>query len=274
METTMAVLKLNDGRRIPALGLGIWQIPADQAARIVSGAIGIGYGLIDGAAIYGNEEGLGDGLRASGVPRDQVFVTTKIWNDRQGHDETLRAFDEAVARLGLEPDLLLIHWPCPARGLYLDTWRALVRLRDDGRVKSIGVSNFLPDHLERIIGETAVIPVLNQIELHPDLQQAELRALHDRLGIVTQSWTPLGHGRAFDAPVVQGIVARTGKTPAQVILRWHVQLGCSVIPRSTNDARLAQNLDVFDFALTDDEMAAMALLDSGTRTGPDPMLFG
>ena len=269
----MAVLKLNDGNRIPALGLGIWQIPADQTGRIVTSALRMGYNLIDGAAIYGNESGLGDGLRDSGVAREQVFVTTKIWNDRQGHDDTLRAFDESVARMGLEPDLVLIHWPCPQKGLYLDTWRAMIRLREEGRVKSIGVSNFMGGHLERLIGETGVTPVLNQIELHPDLQQAELRALHDRLGIVTQCWTPLGKGRAFDAAPVQAVAQRSGKTPAQVILRWHVQLGCSVIPRSTHDGRLAQNLDLFDFSLTDDEMMAMATLDTGTRLGPDPRVF-
>ncbi|MBN2629169.1 MAG: aldo/keto reductase [Rhodobacteraceae bacterium] len=269
----MQMLRMNDGAKIPALGLGVWQIPADQTARVVAEAVGLGYPLVDGAAIYGNEAGLGDGLRAAGVARDRLFVTTKIWNDRQGHDDTLRAFDDSVARLGLTPDLVLIHWPCPDRGLYLDTWRALIRLRDEGRVTSIGVSNFMPEHLERVIGETGVIPVVNQIELHPEFQQAELRALHDRLGIVTQSWTPLGHGRSFDAPAVQAIAARTGKTPAQVILRWHVQLGCSVIPRSTNPGRLAQNLDVFDFALDAAEMADMAALDTGARGGPDPMHF-
>ncbi len=270
----MPMLKLNDGNRIPCLGLGIWQIPAADTAGIVAQAIGLGYTLVDGAAIYGNEGGLGDGVRDSGVPREQVFVTTKIWNDHHGHDETLRAFDDSVARLGLTPDLVLIHWPCPARGQYVNSWRALIRLRDEGRVRSIGVSNFHGDHLERIIGETGVTPVVNQIELHPQFQQADLRALHDRLGIATQSWTPLGHGRSFDAAPVRDVVARTGKTPAQVILRWHVQLGCSVIPRSTNPARLAENFDLFDFDLTEAEMAAMAGLDTGVRTGPDPAHLG
>lgn len=269
----MQMLKLNDGNKIPALGLGIWQVPADQTAKVVAGAIGLGYGLLDGAAIYGNEAGLGDGVRASGVARDQVFVTTKVWNDCQGYDSTLNAFDESVARLGLTPDLLLIHWPCPEKGLHLDTWRAMIRLRDDGRVRSIGVSNFMPDHLERLIGETGVTPVLNQIELHPELPQAELRALHDRLGIVTQSWTPLGKGRCFESAPVKAIAARTGASAAQVILRWHVQLGCSVIPRSTRPEGQAENLDVFGFALTEDEMAAMASLDTGTRLGPDPAVF-
>lgn len=267
----MPMLKLNDGNKIPCHGLGIWQIPPETTGNVVSGAIGLGYRLIDGAAFYGNEAGLGEGLRSTDVPRDQIFVTTKIWNDRHGHDETLRAFDESVARLGMNPDLLLIHWPCPEKDLYVDTWRALIRLRDEERVKSIGVSNFAAEHLERIIYQTGVTPVLNQIELHPKMQQAALRSLHNRLGIVTQCWTPLGKGNAFDAaPVVQA-AARTGKTPAQVILRWHVQLGCSAIPRSTNPGRQAENADIFDFTLTDEEMSAMAALDDGTRLGPDPM---
>ena len=269
----MAMLKLNDGQKIPCLGLGIWQIPAPTTAAVVAQAINLGYRLIDGAAIYGNESGLGDGIRQSGVPRDQLFVTTKIWNDRQGYDATLKAFEESVARIGMDPDLVLIHWPCPAQDRYLDTWRALIRLRDEGRVRSIGVSNFGGDHLERLIDKTGVTPVLNQIELHPNLQQAELRALHDRLGIVTQSWTPLGQGQAFTAAPIVEAAARTGKTPAQIILRWHVQLGLSVIPRSTDAGRQAQNFDLFDFTLTEDEMTAIAGLDTGTRTGPDPMTF-
>lgn len=268
-------LALNDGNRIPQVGLGIWQVPGADTARVVSDAIGLGYRLIDGAAIYGNEAGLGDGLRRSGVPRDQVFVTTKVWNDRQGHDSTLRAVEESLTRLGLDRiDLCLIHWPCPAVNRYVDTWRALIRLRDEGRIRSIGVSNFMPDHLERLIGESGVIPVLNQIELHPSLVQADLRKMHDTLGIVTQSWTPLGKSLSFDAPPVRDAAARTGRSPAQVILRWHVQLGCSVIPRSTNAARLAENLAICDFTLTPDETAAICALDSGERTGPNPLAFG
>lgn len=270
----MTPLRLNDGNRIPRLGLGLWQVPAESADETVVSALSLGYRLIDGAAIYGNEEGLGEGLRRSDVPREQVFVTTKIWNDRQGFDATLRAYDESLARLGLVPDLLLIHWPCPSHGLYVETWRALVRLREEGRVRSIGVSNFHADHLERIIGETGVTPVLNQIELHPRLQQAELRALHDRLGIVTQSWTPLGQGRSFDAEPIRAIAARTGHSPAQVILRWHVQLGCSVIPRSTRTAGQAENLALDALELTEEDMAAIATLEAGERTGPDPARFG
>ncbi len=269
----MTMLKLNDGNRIPSLGLGIWQIPASTTAQAVSQAINIGYRLIDGAAIYGNEEGLGEGVRAADVDRDSLFITTKIWNDRQGYDATLGAFDECVERLGLTPDLVLIHWPCPAQNLYVDSWRALIRLQEDGRVRSIGVSNFGPEQLERIISVTEVTPVVNQIELHPFFQQAELRALHNRLGIVTQSWTPLGKGLAFDAPAIAQAANDHGKSPAQIILRWHVQLGLSVIPRSTRKAGQAENRDIFDFALSDEEMAAVAALDRGQRLGPDPATF-
>jgi 2,5-diketo-D-gluconate reductase A len=267
-------LRLNDGHSIPALGLGIWQVPADRTADTVATALGLGYRLVDGAAIYGNEAGLGDGLRASGLPRDEVFVTTKVWNSDQGHDATLRAVQASLARLRLDRvDLCLIHWPCPAQDRYVDTWRALIRLRDEGRVRSIGVSNFMEPHLERLAGETGVIPVLNQIELNPRLQQSALRAFHDRMGIVTQSWTPLGQGRSFDAPAVRAIATRTGKSPAQVILRWHLQLGLSVIPRSTRAEGLAQNRDIFDFSLLPADMAAIAGLDEGIRCGPDPLAF-
>jgi 2,5-diketo-D-gluconate reductase A len=272
-ESAMTLLKLNDGNKIPSLGLGIWQIPSATTGQAVAQAIGLGYRLIDGAAIYGNEEGLGEGIRTSGHDRESLFVTTKVWNDRQGYDATLRAFDESVERLGMNPDLVLIHWPCPAKNQYIDTWRALIRLQQDGRVRSIGVSNFGPEQLERLIGETEVTPVVNQIELHPRFQQAELRALHDRLGIVTQSWTPLGKGTAFDAPAVTEAALRHGKTPAQVILRWHVQLGLSAIPRSTRLQGQTENRDIFDFALTEDDMAAIAALDDGRRLGPDPAFF-
>jgi 2,5-diketo-D-gluconate reductase A len=270
-----ARLRLNDGNMIPQVGLGIWQVPEAITAATVATALQTGYRLVDGAAIYGNEEGQGEGVRASGVPRDEVFVTTKVWNSDQGYDATLRAVEASLARLGMETvELCLIHWPTPARNLYVDTWRALIRLKEDGRVRSIGVSNFMGDHLERIIGETGTVPVLNQIELNPRLQQAELRELHDRLGVVTQSWTPLGQGASFDAGPVRAAAERTGKSPAQVILRWHVQLGVSVIPRSTRAAGLAENLDIFDFALTAEEMTAMATLDEGVRCGPDPQTFG
>jgi 2,5-diketo-D-gluconate reductase A len=267
-------LRLNDGHSIPTLGLGIWQIPVGQTAATVASALQMGYRLVDGAAIYGNEEGLGDGVRDSGIPRDEVFVTTKVWNTEQGHDTTLRAVEASLQRLQLDRvDLCLIHWPAPAQNRYVDTWRALIRLRDEGRVRSIGVSNFTGAHLERLVGETGVIPVLNQIELNLRLQQVALRDLHDRMGIVTQSWTPLGQGRSFDAPPVVAVARRTGKSPAQVILRWHLELGLSVIPRSTRKEGLSQNRDILDFELLPEEMAAMAGLDEGVRCGPDPMTF-
>jgi 2,5-diketo-D-gluconate reductase A len=267
-------LPLNDGRQIPQLGFGLWQVPAATTAETTAAALRMGYRLIDGAAAYGNEAGQGDGVRLSGLPRDQVFVTTKIWNSEQGFDRTLHAAEASLMRLGLtHVDLLLIHWPCPAKDLYLDSWRALIRLREEGRALSIGVSNFQEPHLERIIGETGVTPVLNQVEINPRLQQPALRAFHAKHGIVTQSWTPLGRGLSFDAAPVQAAARRTGKTPVQVILRWHIQIGASVIPRSTRTEGLAENLDIFDFALTDVEMAALATLDEGARCGPDPARF-
>lgn len=271
---TDPVLTLNDGNRMPQLGFGLWQVPADQTARVVAEGLDAGYRLIDGAAIYGNEQGQGAGVRSSDIPRDQLFVTTKVWNSEQGFDRTLRAAESSLERLGLPSvDLLLIHWPCADKGLFVDTWRALIRLREEGKTRSIGVSNFMPDDLARIIGETGVVPVLNQIELNPRLQQAGLRELHARHAIITQSWTPLGQGRSFEAAPVQAVARRTGKSPAQVILRWHLQLGCSVIPRSTRRAGLLENRALFDFALTDDEMAAFATLETGERCGPDPRRF-
>jgi 2,5-diketo-D-gluconate reductase A len=201
-------------------------------------------------------------------------VTTKIWNDRHGFDSTLRAAEESFDRLGLDRlDVLLIHWPAPARNKYVETWKALIRLREEGRVTSIGVSNFQPDHLDRIVGETGVVPVLNQIELHPELPQAALRRKHAELGIVTQSWTPLGQSRTFDSEPVRRAVERTGATPAQVILAWHVALGCAVIPRSTKRERLAENLAALDIRLTPEEVTEIEALETGHRTGPDPLTF-
>ena len=268
------MLTLNDTRSIPQLGFGLWQVPAATTAETTATALKLGYRLVDGAAIYGNEEGQGEGIRRSGLPREQVFVTTKVWNSEQGFDKTLRAAEASLKRLGLtHVDLLLIHWPCPRKDLYLDSWRALIRLRDEGCATSIGVSNFQEPQLTRIIGETGVIPVLNQVEINPRLQQPALRAFHAKHGIVTQSWTPLGQGKSFDAAPVQAAARRAGKSPAQVILRWHIQLGASVIPRSTREAGLKENLDLFDFALTEAEMAAIATLDEGQRCGPDPARF-
>lgn len=270
----LATLALNDGHVMPHLGFGLWQVPADQTADVVAHGLAAGYRLVDGAAIYGNETGLGEGLAKAGLPRDQVFVTTKVWNDQQGYDSTLRAVDASLSRIGVDQvDLMLIHWPCPAEGRFVETWRALIAARDAGKVRSIGVSNFMADHLDAVIQATGIVPVLNQIELHPRLVQEELRAVHARLGIITQSWTPLGQGKSFAAPAVVAAASRTGRSAAQVILRWHIQLGCSVIPRSTRPEGLAENLALFDFALTDAEMAAITALHQGERTGPDPMTF-
>lgn len=266
-------LALHTGRTIPQLGFGLWQV--DDAAGVTAAGLRAGYRLVDGAAIYGNEVGQGAGIRTSGVARDEIFVTTKVWNDRQGFDETRRAVDESFGRLGLARiDLILIHWPCAGRNLFVETWRALIALQAEGRVTDIGVSNFNAGQIARLIAETGVAPVLNQVELHPRLQQGALRAAHAQHGIVTQSWTPLGGGRSFAAPEIAGIAARLGKSPAQVILRWHVEIGCSVIPRSSRVAGLTENLDLFDFALTQQDHAAIAGLDRGERIGPDPDMFG
>ena len=272
--TAIPSLSLLDGRSIPQLGFGLWQVPENTTGDIVAQALELGYRLLDGAAVYGNEVGQGEGVRGSGLARDDVFVTTKVWNDEHGFDRTLKAIDGSLDRLGLDAvDLCLIHWPCASKGLYVETWKAFIRAKEEGKLRSIGVSNFMPEHLQRIIGETGVTPVLNQIELHPRFQQGELRAFHGEHNIVTQSWTPLGKSKSFDDPVIVAISERVGKTPAQVILRWHVQLGCSVIPRSTNPDRMAQNMALFDFELSADDMAALAGLDAGDRLGPDPAAF-
>lgn len=274
MTPPSPLLTLNDGRTMPQVGFGLWQVPERETARLIVDAVKVGYRLFDGAALYGNERGLGEGVRHAGIPRDEIFVTTKVWNDRQGYDSTLRAVEESLERLVLDRvDLVLIHWPAPARDLYVDTWRALIRLREEGTVTSIGVSNFLPQHLDRIWQETGVVPVVNQIELHPELPQAELRRKHQDMGIVTQSWTPLGQSRTFGSPVIRRIAERTGASPAQVILAWHVALGCSVIPRSTKPERLAENLRASEIELTPEEVAAIEGLENGHRTGPDPHTF-
>lgn len=270
---TQPMMTFNDGHTMPQLGAGIWQVKQEDAPRVVAEAINIGYRLIDGAAAYQNEEGLGIGLRNVDTPREDLFITTKLWNSDQGYDATLRAFDASMQRIGLDYlDLYLIHWPLPMVDNYVDSWKALIRLRDEGRVRSIGVANFNRAHLDRLIAETGVTPALNQIELHPTLLQADLRAADQELGIVTQSWTPLGRGD-FDAPEVVAIAERVGRTPAQVVLRWHIQHGLSVIPKSSRASRLAENFAVLDFALTTEDMAVLDGLDRGHRTGPDPETF-
>jgi diketogulonate reductase-like aldo/keto reductase len=266
---------LNNDVRIPQLGFGVWQVPNEDTAAAVTSALENGYRLVDTAGAYGNEEGVGAAIAASGIARDELFVTTKLWNREHGHDRALRAFDASLERLGLDHvDLYLIHWPVPKADKYVETWRALGKLYADGRVRAIGVSNFRPAHLTRLIEETGVVPALNQIELHPHLPQFASRAFHAEHAIVTEAWSPLAQGGELlrDATVV-GIADRLERTPAQVVLRWHIQLGNVVIPKSVTPARIAQNIQVFDFALDDDDLAALATLETGERTGPDPDTF-
>jgi diketogulonate reductase-like aldo/keto reductase len=272
--TTVPAVKLNNGVEIPQLGFGVFQVPDDQTTAAVANALEAGYRSIDTAAIYGNESGVGRALAASGLPREELFITSKLWNADQGYDATLRAFDASLAKLGLDHlDLYLIHWPTPARDLYPDSWRAIERLADEGRIRAAGVSNFQPAHLRRLLDNSALVPAVNQIELHPGLQQAELRAFHARHGIATEAWSPLAQGAVLDDPAITAVADRTGKTPAQVVLRWHLQLGNIVIPKSVTPARIRQNLDVFDFRLTDEDMTAIAATDRDLRTGPHPDQF-
>jgi len=272
--TDQTNIAFHDEHAIPQLGFGIWQIPQDETAAAVASAIKTGYRLIDGAFIYGNEVGLGEGLRSSGVPREEIFVTTKIWNRDQGRDKARASVERSLKSIGVDQlDLVLIHWPVPSQDLYVETWKAMIEMRNEGLMRSIGVSNFNADHLARLIGETGETPVLNQIEINPLLQQPELRAVCNAHKIVVQAWTPLGNGRSFEADPIKAAAARTGKSPAQVILRWHMQLGHAAIARSVNPGRQAENLNVFDFTLTDEEMKAIEGLDVGLRNGPDPSVF-
>ncbi|MEV0041375.1 MULTISPECIES: aldo/keto reductase [unclassified Streptomyces] len=272
--TSVPDIVLNNGVKIPQLGFGVFQVDDAQTTDAVLAALDAGYRSIDTAAVYGNEEGVGRAIAASGVPRDELFVTTKLWNDRQGYDSALAAFDTSLAKLGLDRvDLYLIHWPAPARDRYLDTWRALEKLLADGRTRAIGVSNFQPAHLQRLLDETGVAPVLNQIELHPGLQQAELRDFHAQHDIATEAWSPLAKGELLQVEAITEIAGRHEKSPAQVMLRWHIQLGNIVIPKSVTPARIRENIDVFDFELSSGDMAAIATLDRGLRTGPNPDTF-
>lgn len=271
--TSQPHIKLNDGRSIPQLGLGVWQTPNEEASSVVRAAIDVGYRSVDTATVYGNEVGVGEGIRSASVPREELFITTKLWNDRHAPDDARKAFDESLKRLGLSyVDLYLIHWPAPKQGKFVDAWRALVKLRDEGLARSIGVSNFNAEHLERIIGETGVTPSVNQIELHPRFQQSALRAAHQKLGIATESWSPLGQGKLLEDETIGAIARKHGKTPAQVIIRWHVDNGLIVIPKSANPGRIKQNFEALDFRLDQDDMAKVAALDSADgRIGPDPL---
>jgi 2,5-diketo-D-gluconate reductase A len=268
-------VSLSDGVEIPQLGFGVFQIPDDETQRAVETALEAGYRHIDTAAAYRNERGVAAGIAASGVPRAEIFITTKLWNSEQGFDSTLAAFETAIEALDTEQvDLYLIHWPVPARDLFLDTWRAFERIHAEGGARSIGVSNFRVVDLERLASEAETQPTVNQIELHPLLQQVELRAWHAEHGIATEAWSPLAQGEVLKDDTLVTIAAHHERTVAQVILRWHLQLGNVVIPKSVTPARVRENLDIFDFELTEDDLAAIARLDAGHRTGPDPASFG
>ncbi len=279
-------LSLNNGVLIHQLGFGLYKVPAADAEGLVATALAAGYRHFDTAAMYGNETGVARGISSQlggdagsggsgelfpALSREDVFVTTKVWNDHHGYDATLRAFDDSMVNLGLDyVDMYLIHWPCARRGLFPDTYRALETLYREGKVRAIGVSNFQPSHLDRLLQTAEVVPAVNQIELHPWLQQAELRTLHDGLGIRTEAWSPLGRGQVLEDPVVHACAAEHGKTPAQVILRWHMQLGNIAIPKASTESRIRENLNVFDFELSDRDMTALAGLDRGHRTGSHP----
>ncbi|MDQ0422198.1 2,5-diketo-D-gluconate reductase A [Peteryoungia aggregata LMG 23059] len=270
--TDQLYLSLHDGTRIPQVGLGVWQTPDNEAAPAVKAALDAGYRHVDTAAVYENEQGVGEGIRQSGLPRSDIFLTTKLWNTDQGYEQTLKAFEASLKRLGTDyVDLYLIHWPSAHRGLFVDTWKALVSLKEEGRAKSIGVSNFYPEHIEKIVAETGVVPVINQIELHPDFQQRETRAFHEKHKIATQSWSPLGQGKLLGHPVIAEIAQKLGRTPAQVIIRWHIENGLVVIPKSVTPSRIVENFKVFDFKLSAEDLDRLnGLDDAGARIGPDP----
>ncbi|MCJ7420820.1 aldo/keto reductase [Sphingomicrobium astaxanthinifaciens] len=272
MTDDQPMLTLNDGRRMPQLGFGTYKIAQDAAQAAVRTALEVGYRLVDTAAIYANERGVGAGLEG----RDDVWLTTKIWNDDQGHAAAKRALGDCLDRLGrARVDLLLIHWPCPDKHRFLDTWKAFIELREEGRARSIGVSNFRAQELELIVGETGVVPALNQVECHPTFQQRELRALHEELGICTQSWSPLGRARYFDDPVLSSIASETGQPAAAVVLRWHLQHKLSAIPKASGRAHMADNFAATRLALSEEQMVRIDAMDLGEdgRMGPDPADF-
>lgn len=270
----MPSIVLNDGNVIPQLGFGVFQVPPEDVFDVVTAALEAGYRSIDTAAAYHNEQGTGQAIRAFGLPRDEVYVTTKLWNSDQGYDATLRAFDASMDKLGLDYlDLYLIHWPVAIAGKFVDSFRAFQELKRQGRVRSIGVSNFTVANLRRVIEETGEIPAVNQIELHPGLVQRELRDFHAENAIATEAWSPLGQGTLLEDRTITAIAAELGRMPAQVIIRWHLQLGNIVIPKSVTPSRMAANFDVFGFELTPEQMDAINELDRGGRIGPNPDTF-
>jgi 2,5-diketo-D-gluconate reductase A len=270
-------IRLNNGVEIPQLGFGVFQVKPEDTERTVRAALDAGYRHIDTAQMYGNEEQVGQAIAASGIARDELFVTTKLNNDKHGADKAIPALDESLRKLGLDHvDLFLIHWPRPAENKYVETWGAFEKLASDGKTRAIGVSNFQLAHLERLTAETGTVPAVNQIELHPYLPQAELRAYHQEHGIATEAWSPIGGqgGDLLHEKSLAGLAEKYGKSPAQIVLRWHIQLGDIVFPKSTTPSRIAENIDVFDFELAGDDMTTIGELDNGTRVGPNPDDFG
>jgi len=271
---SVARIPLRGGSPIPQLGFGVFQVPPRDTAEVVAKALAVGYRHIDTAAAYRNEAQVGQAIRASGLDRGEVFLTTKCFNDDHGYEQAKRAFHASLARLELDyVDLYLIHWPVPAHDLYVETWRAFIDLHSEGLARAIGVSNFQPAHLRRLVSETGQTPAINQVELHPYLQQPGLRHEHRELGILTEAWSPLAQGRALGDPTIVGIAAEHSRSAGQVVVRWHLQLGNVVIPKSVTPERIEQNFDVFDFELSGAEMEAINGLDAGTRIGPDPETF-
>jgi 2,5-diketo-D-gluconate reductase A len=267
-------IPLRGGSQIPQLGFGVFQVPPGETEEVVAKALSTGYRHLDTAAAYRNEGPVGQAVRASGLDRGEVFLTTKCFNDDQGHEEARRAFHASLERLEMDyVDLYLIHWPVPAHDRYVETWKAFIELRDEGLIRAIGVSNFQPAHLERLIAETGETPAINQVELHPYFQQQGLRHEHEELGIVTEAWSPLAQGLVLEDPVIVEIAEAHSRTTGQVVIRWHLQLGNVVIPKSVTSERIEQNFEVFDFELSDEEMQAIERLDAGRRTGPDPDTF-
>ena len=272
--TSIPSVVLGDGIEIPQLGFGVFQVPPAETQEVVEEALAAGYRHVDTAAAYRNEAGVGAAIAASGCNRDDLFVTTKLWNSQQGYDSTLRAFEKSLDRLNLDRvDLYLIHWPAPREDRYVDTWRAFERIQERGLARSIGVSNFCIENLERLRREADYMPTINQIELHPRLQQPELRAYHAEHAIATEAYSPLAQATLLSEPTIETIAAHHGRTPAQTILRWHLQLGNIAIPKSVTPERMRENIDLFDFELSEDDMAAIARLDAGDRIGPDPATF-
>jgi len=266
---------LNNDVQMPQLGFGVYKIADDEVERAIHTAIEAGYRAIDTATLYRNERGVGAAVRNSGLPRSELFVTTKLWNTEHGYDAALRAFDASLTELGLDyVDLYLIHWPVPSRDLYVETWRALEKINTEGRARAIGVSNFQVPHLERLIKETDVVPAVNQIELHPNLQQATLRGFDTDHGIVTESWSPLARGKLLEHEVLTTIARKHGKTPAQIVLRWHIEMGLVAIPKSVTPQRIRENIDIFDFELDTQDIAGIATLEANDRLGPNPDTHG